>query len=290
MSNYVLRIICYGIFTSFFTISCVGGSTRIKGEIKNTKPSHKTAVAGTNPIKGKSEVLLQNQKTQQIAKPKDTCHVSETMNMAPPFWLEENGIVVTRVLKDCITFDGRKGFEIDTPWMAMGLPCTGGGGKVDWKGHYYKPKLVSYILSTDCRMKPSNLSVVREAGRSSLGLTEKAKLLAYNPFAVQYWEIPGLPDADVGFTVDLRSVQAKQHVWKNYLGGQPIPVKLYGRENAWVMGNHFYSIDAEIIKTGNYTFELVVKKVEAMDSDALKIVKERCEALRPARKCYKVFK
>jgi len=228
--------------------------------------------------------------SKPIVKPVDNCHVSQLGDQSPPMWLQDHGIVVTRILKDCITFDGRKGFEVDSPWMAMGLPCTGGGGKIDWKGRFYNPKLVSLVISTDCPMNPSSISVVKMAGQTALGLSPKAQLLAYNPFVVQYWEIPGLKDADVGFTVDLRSTEAKQRVWKNFLEQQSIPVRLYGRENAWVMGDHFYFVQGELVKTGTYTFKLEVKAVKAIKDEEMQLVKSNCESLRPSRKCYKVFK
>ncbi|MEZ4741763.1 MAG: hypothetical protein R3B45_04845 [Bdellovibrionota bacterium] len=203
---------------------------------------------------------------RDMEKPEDKCTSSSTLEKGEfPLFLPEQKIVVTRIIKDCVTFSGEKGFEKDSPWMAMGIPCTGGGGKIDIKGHRYSPKLVSFIFATDCAMQPSVISEVKNIGQKSLGLTEKAQLLAYNPFVVQYWEIPGLQDADVGFTVDLRSIESKQRVWKNFLENDPIPVLLYGRENAWVIGGKFYYIQGEIVRTGDLSFRIDVKEVKALD-------------------------
>jgi hypothetical protein len=189
-----------------------------------------------------------------------------------------------------LSFDGRKGYFDDSPWVAMGIPCTGGGGVVDYRGtNIYNPKIVSFVISTDCPMFPSDLQVVRKLGQDGFGLKSEAKLVAYVPFIVQYWELPGFRDSDVGFTVDLRTTQALTVAWKRFLDLEPLRVWLYGRENSWMVGGHFYAIEADLIYTQQHRFRLQVVKVKALNESEQQEVKARCEALRPSRKCHQVF-
>lgn len=223
--------------------------------------------------------------------PSVQCHAASGAHRDLPLWSAEHGIVVTRVLKECLTADGRRVFDAESPWMAMGIPCTGDGGKIDYKGDLYDPKLVSFILSTDCAMQPADLETVKSAGVAALGLDPKAKLLAYNPMAIQYWEVPGLNDADVGFTVDLRTNESLQRLWKGFADHQQgIPVVLYGRENAWVMGEQFFAVHGELVKTSRLRFRLNVKAIKALSADEIAQVKANCETLKPARNCFRVFK
>ena len=220
---------------------------------------------------------------------KQNCIQLENPNSSLPLWLQKQGIVVTRFLKECTTSDGYKGYEPDSPWVAMGFPCTGGDGRIEVGGHYFAPKIISMILSTDCSMFPSSLAQVRKAGVDALSLKNNSKLMALNPFAVQYWEIPGYDDADVGFTIDLRSVAAKQQLWKQFLEKKPIQVKLFGRENAWIRGYHFFYVDAELINTGVQKFQMRIKKVTPLDSKGVEEIRNRCESLQPRRNCSQVF-
>ena len=205
-----------------------------------------------------------------------------------PLWVKKESFVVTRLLKECTTHDGYQGYKAHSPWVAMGFPCTAGHGKIDVGGHYWSPKIVSLILSTDCTMQPG-LDQVQAAGAEALKLTPDARLMAFNPFAVQYWEIPGLQDADVGFSIDLRSVEAKQRVWRSFLDKTPIPVRLYGRENAWVRGYDFFFVDGELHNTGPSSFQLKIRKVEPLKKAEINKIRTRCEALQPRRNCSQVF-
>jgi hypothetical protein len=249
-----------------------------------TKNATKKASSPSNPNAAHDAPL-------KISEPQENCRPSNIENKQPPIWIPDTGIVVTRILKECVTLEGQEGFVENSPWMAMGIPCSGDGGKIDHKGELYDPKLISFLLSTDCAMSPTDLSAVKAAATKALGFSADAKLLAYNPLAIQYWEIPGQGDADVGFTIDLRTNASLQKIWKSFNEQQQsIPVRLYGRENAWVMGDQFFYVQGELVKTGNMTFRLVVKEVKALNADETATVKAGCEALRPARNCSKVFR
>ena len=255
-----------------------------------------TFVACTHQPKRPQENQIKQAKMMKGKKPaspktltKNQCIQFKDPNSSLPLWLQNQGIVVTRFLKECVTTEGSKGYEPDSPWVAMGFPCTGGDGRIEVGGHYFAPKIISMILSTDCSMFPASLDQVRKAGASALALKSNSKLMALNPFAVQYWEIPGYDDADVGFTIDLRSIAAKQQLWKQFLEKQPIQVKLYGRENAWIRGYHFFYVDAELINTGTQKFQIRIKKVTPLDGKGIQEIRDRCESLQPRRNCSQVF-
>lgn len=171
----------------------------------------------------------------------------------------------------------------------MGFPCTAGQGRIEVTGHYYAPKMVSLSLDTDCPMLPATLAAVEKGGATTLKLAKEAKLAAINPFAVQYWEIPGYAtDADVGVAITLRSIAAKRQLWKEFLEGSPIKLRLFGRENAWG-SPHFFVVTAALIYTGPYTFKLRVDQVELMSATQTEEVRSRCERLQPRRHCAQIF-
>lgn len=220
----------------------------------------------------------------------ETCHVVTKLTGELPVYLPGKGVVVTRLMKPCVTRDGQRGFEQDTPWLAMGFPCTGGSGRIEIKGtHYHNPKMVTFILGTDCPMSPQDKGTVDKLVRESLDLPPGAKLMAITPFVLQYWEIPGMTDADTGFQVDLRSAAALEGAWKRVRENEPLHVKLYGRENAWVQGGHFYAVDADLRLTGRHAFQVQVTGVKSLSEEELQELKGRCEALRPKRNCTDVF-
>ncbi|MFK7823187.1 MAG: hypothetical protein AB8G05_03465 [Oligoflexales bacterium] len=237
-----------------------------------------------------TKLLNDKQAATPIALSPNSCIPFKDPNSSLPLWLQNQGIVVTRFVKECTTNEGNRGYEPDSPWVAMGFPCTGGDGRIEVGGHYFAPKIISLILSTDCSMFPSSLDKVRQAGVSALALKSNSKLMALNPFAVQYWEIPGYDDADVGFTIDLRSIAAKQQLWKQFLEKKPIQVKLFGRENAWIRGYHFFDVDAELINTGVQKFQMRIKKVTPLDGKGIREIRDRCESLQPRRNCSQVFR
>jgi hypothetical protein len=185
--------------------------------------------------------------------------------------------------------DGRRGYTKKTPWLAMGFPCTGGSGRIDIKGHYHNPKLVSFIIGTDCAMAPSSHDQVRQIATTEFGLPSEARLMAYNPFVVQFWEIPGMTDSDTGYAIDLRSAPAIEGLWKKVRENQSFRVRLFGRENTWAPGGDFYQVEADLRLTGRLGFQISVVSVKALSSEELRQLKARCEALRPERNCSAVF-
>lgn len=246
------------------------------------------------PVAASQQAEAQASTTQGTAPvppplPPDPCHVYEKFGGEPPLVLKDKGVVLTRMMKPCVTRDGRRGFDKQSPYLAMGVPCTGGSGRIDIRGHYHNPRLVSFIIGTDCLMNPSSTAEVQTLLTSAYGLTPENKLLAYTPFVVQYWEVPGTSDADVGFSVELRSGVGTQGLWKQFRANSPVRVELYGRENAWVKGESFYHVTGDLVMTDRKSFRLDVVAIESLSPQRVDEIKSRCEDLKPKRKCIEVF-
>jgi hypothetical protein len=218
-----------------------------------------------------------------------TCQIFAKLPSTPPLPLPGQNVVLTRFLKSCITPAGLRGYEKTTPYLAMGFPCSGGGGRVELKGHYGNPKMVTFLLGTDCPLAPSNRDAVARLMGTTFGLPDSTKLVAYTPFVVQYWEIPAMVDADIGYALELRSAPAVEGLWRRFLKHEPVRVHLYGRENTWVPGDSFYFVEADLTQTGRTSFQLQAVQVKSLVKEQIAAVKLRCEALRPSRNCSEVF-
>ena len=174
--------------------------------------------------------------------------------------------------------------------MAMGFPCTGGEGRIDWKGNNYNaPKMVSFLLDTSCPMAPIDPLKLKASVKEEAGLPIESPMIAFNPFVVQYWEVIGYQDADATFSVDLRIGKSLTTGWNSFIKQKPLKVLLIGRENAWVPGNHMYAVDADILWASKNRFTLLVSGARTLKGLELANIKARCEALRPERECGKVF-
>ena len=151
----------------------------------------------------------------------ETCHRFANDQFKAPHYVAENSVVITRVINSCISRDGYYGYEDKSSWMAMGFPCTGGEGKVSIKGKLANPKMVSFIVSNACPMVPSEKSVVRDIAKDRLGVPLDVRLVAYYPFALQYWELLDFQDADTGFSIDFRTKLSLTDGWKAFVEGEP---------------------------------------------------------------------
>lgn len=208
-----------------------------------------------------------------------------------PVFVKSADAVLTRIAGPCDLADGTKGHLPTGGWMAMGFPCTGGEGRIDWKGtNYNLPKMVSFLLDTSCPMAPTDVNRLKTLVTTEVGISPKAPLIAFNPFVVQYWEVEGFDDADASFAVDLRTAKSLSSAWaKQFIKQQPIRVLLVGRENAWVPGNNIYAVKADLNWASKNRFTMKVLNAHVLKGDELNAVKTRCEALRPERECGKVF-
>jgi hypothetical protein len=138
-------------------------------------------------------------------------------------------------------------------------------------------------------MAPSTKESVQSLLATSYELPETMKLAAYTPFVVQYWEVNGSSDADIGYAIELRQAPAVDGLWRRFQQNDPIKVHLYGRENTWVQGDNFYAVEGALKMTGRTAFQLQVTQVKTLSRDEIAVVRARCEALRPRRNCTDVF-
>lgn len=207
----------------------------------------------------------------------------------PPLYIKTEGIMVTRMMKSCVTIDGENGFAKGASWMAMGFPCTGGPGKVEWKGSFYRPKMLSFIIANSCPMQPKEASTLASVGVTSLKLTPDSSLLAYYPLAIQYWELLDYDEADTGYIIEVRRPSSVPRAWKDFRRDIPIRLRLFGRENAWVRGRNIYQAEVELTRAGRSSFKLKVINAKPLTEQDRVAALSRCEALRPERNCTEVF-
>jgi hypothetical protein len=220
----------------------------------------------------------------------DDCVVYERFSSGQPVFIKNSGAVVTRMNQPCQNNEGKQGFKKNAGWMAMGVPCTGGDGRIDWKGtHYIRPKMVAFLIETNCAMEPRDKVRFRSEVEKEVGFPKTSSLLALTPFMVQYWEVPDYNEADVGISVELRHARSLDSGWKALREGQPLKVNLIGRENAWVDSDFLYIAEAEILVTAKNRFQIKVRDIRKLADSELQTVKARCEALRPERECQRVF-
>ena len=212
------------------------------------------------------------------------------INGTPPVSSPSNSYVVTKFFRACTTRNDAPGLAQNSAWLAMGFPCSGGDGRVDWKGsHYERPKLVEMILANDCPMGPVDQQALKSLAKKELGIPMESTVGAYTPFMVQFWEIPAIGESDIGFSVAMRENQGLTSTWGKMIKGEPLRILLVGRENAWTQTDHLYMVEADILITSRNRFRLKPVSVKVMTTKDIEAVRLRCEALRPARNCSGVF-
>jgi hypothetical protein len=255
-------------------------------------PQPTPAVAGSNQNSAVSNAtsgkpLADKVPTTTTPSAPDPCMIPK---VSLPASLGVVPAVATRFIKTCLTAAGETGVLQDTAWTAMGIPCSAGRGKVDVTGtNYLAPKMLAFPIATDCPMEPLNLNDISAAGRETLGLGPTSKVLAFNPFAVQFWELPGFTDTDVGFTIEFRSAAALEGGWSKLRENNPIRLNLYGRENAWVQGDNLYFVEADLLLTDKHAFKLKPVSIRPITVEEQTAVRGRCEKIRPRRNCSQIF-
>jgi hypothetical protein len=218
------------------------------------------------------------------------CVADQKMEQFEPILVQKTKTFVTRITSPCATPTGAKGHRPQFGWIAMGVPCTGGEGRIDWKGtNYLAPKMVSFLFDTTCPMAPRDTSTLLRETNTALGYDAATKMIAFNPFMAQYWEFPDLNEADTSFNPDLRNGKSLTSAWSQFVKGKPLKLLMVGRENAWAPGNFIYVIEAELTFINKNRFTASVINARLLKGDELTAIKTRCEALRPERECQKVF-
>lgn len=243
-----------------------------------------------------STEIQQDQTPPAATPPKITNSVSDECNSTidlqedQAIFLPENKVFITRVMSPCLNALGQKGHKRNAGWMAMGFPCSGGEGRIDWKGtNHSRPKMVSFLMETNCQMAPKDPGKLKTEAIKVLKLQETAPMIAFNPFMIQYWEVKDYSDADTSMAVDLRSTESLSAAWSHFIKGKPLKVFLVGRENAWVPGNKLYGVDGEIMFESKNRFTFKVTHAQLLTPSEREKIKTRCEALRPERACSEVF-
>jgi hypothetical protein len=206
-----------------------------------------------------------------------------------PYYISSASVVVISFLKKCETVDGQEGYQRGSSWTAMGFPCTAGRGRIDKKGDN-TPSLVAFHLQNSCPMKPGRTEDVEAVVRQTLNIPVDSRLIAYYPLSVDYWEFVDSSEADVGYRPEIYTPPAITQSWQKFsTKGEPLKLRLYGRENAWEPGRKLYEVEAQMFAEGRSTFRLEVTTARVLDEEGRKAVRERCEALRPKRDCSQAF-
>ncbi len=218
----------------------------------------------------------------------DPCHVLRVQGR-PPFFLKDKGFLVTNIVKPCVTRDGHRGFERGSPWMAMGIPCTGGSGRVRVDGKTYAPAMIHFDLATNCPMLPGPPELVRQHAVEALGLGSNDQLLAFTPLAVQYWEFVDFPDAGTGTDLRLWTAVGLKDAWGQFQKREPLTVRLYGRENAWVSQAIVYVVEGQVSPLSATQFTLRVQDVRPATPDEMAAAAQRCGLIRPPLNCGRIF-
>ena len=264
------------------TFAAVPGSNSPNGS--NTPNAVNTSNLPNRPA---SEVVPQADNCQALILNADS---EGNVSSTPPVTSPSNNFVVTKFFRPCATREGLPGMERNSAWLAMGFPCSGGEGRVDWKGtHYQRPKLVELIVANDCPMGPPDQQILKGLANKEMGIPLDSTVGAYTPFMVQFWEIPSLSKSDVGFSIELRDTEGLTTTWGKMIKGEALRVVLIGRENAWTQTDHLYQVEADILITAKNRFRLKPASVKVMTSKDIEAARSRCEALRPARNCTGVF-
>ena len=245
----------------------------------------------TPPKQSKKELTITKSRTNNNVAVAKKAEIKPEPSRCIPYpknlFLKDVNVAITTATKTCSDSTVEKGFLPESDFIAMGFPCSGGDGRVDWKGsNYSKPKMVSFLLETNCLVSSATYVQILTSLEKLAGKKLTGKILAVNPFMVQFWYAPGLDDADASFSIDLRSNRALDKVWNRYsTKNEAIPVHMYGRENAWTNQDAFYAVNGEIFSTGKNRFRLRVNNSEMLEKKQIEDVKKRCETLKPARDC-----
>ena len=225
--------------------------------------------------------------------PPEQCRTFKTVDAAIPYYLKQPdaSVVVTRLTKPCISRDGLRGFQPDTAWMAMGLPCAGGRGRIDIAGKTYNPKLITFNMGTECPMRPSEQDGLSSLVERTLGLAMTNTLLAYNPLAIQYWENLTTNDADFGTQINMRgNDDSLRNFWNDFKESKrTVKIRFFGRENAWVENNTMFKVEGDIKWQSPKYFIFVPQLVQAMTYDETQAVLQRCIASKASKACGEVF-
>ena len=271
------------VFICLLLCSCVNDG--------NTKKRKKISVP-VGSFMTKSELVTQSpsiQAEKPTTKPENDCIPFQKYIDRLPYFVSEKDVVINKVLSPCFDSEQNPGYLPSSNWTAMGFPCTGGKGTFDWKGSPRAPSLLLFTISNSCPMKPAGGSELKASIQEKMGLNDSANMIAYYPFSVFFWELQDGSDADTSFTIEVVSKSRGKNRWQDYLNGDGIPVRLYGKPNAFLPMREWYEVLAIIKRESASTFYIEVDNVRTLFDEDIEQVKSRCLDLRPRRRCNEIF-
>ncbi|MGE0173608.1 MAG: hypothetical protein AB7T49_12500 [Oligoflexales bacterium] len=255
------------------------------------EPTDSERLEVEKPAEKQDDAASKN-KTLPIVKdepPEEPCLPPEEQGISAPAYLDQSGIMVTQVVNECLTKDNEGKIKEEIRMLAMGFPCTAGKGEVDITGYASSPKMVAFNISNSCPMSPQGQHEAKARIEAEWNLGSTANLLAYFPMSIQYWELEGYSEADVGSSVELRSSEGLSQAWKTFLKGQPLHLKVFGRENAWLAQHHMYQADVELLKQTEQTFKVKVVSMKVLNNEELEDARKRCLTSLSQGTCGDVF-
>lgn len=184
----------------------------------------------------------------------------------------------------------RKGFF----WVGMGVPCTGGEGRIKVVGKSTFPKKVVFPLDNACPMAFTTAEANKPHFAQVLGFPPTAKALALYPLDTIYWHFSGTTAAGLGNDVTIHRGQLR--IWNMIYQGRKVPLRMVGRENSFKPSGKLFQVEA-MLSRGQTEHSFVVEIVSAAvltDAQAEQVVrecqirlrkpglKEECLNLRPA--------
>lgn len=218
------------------------------------------------------------------------CHgIKDGMQI--PYFLSEQPVLFLQFVKACTTTNGMPGYGTQSSWTALGVPCSGGLGRIDKRGHETNsPSVVRFQLALNCPMAPARTQDAERAAQKSLNLPGDARLIAFYPLTVEYWEFENSADTGLGSNPTLTSAPGLSN-WQKFVNHKStnFPVKLYGRENSWSQSKFVYEVSANILPENRSQFRIQVQKMRQLSEEEAKTVLDRCKSNESPAGCEEIF-
>ncbi|NRA67344.1 MAG: hypothetical protein HRU19_22865 [Pseudobacteriovorax sp.] len=263
------------LLVSFFYLSCTSTPKKVTKPIVQKKPPPAAVTIPKPPVVEDAVDTRYDPACQALPEKLQTL----------PLFVKRANALISKFVKSCTTKEGVEGILAGSPWTALGFPCTGGKGRVDWKGNRYRPKLAQFQFINSCPMATNDPGALRSLIQTELPVPTNSQLIAYYPFSVVFWEVPEFGDTDVGHVLELYSPAARADGWKAFQANKPLYVRLFGRENSLVKSENLYQVDGYILQETPQTFRFKVENVTPLDQEKAEEIKKRCLLLVPKRDC-----
>jgi hypothetical protein len=291
LSSYIVRRSFAKVFALAILVlfnACTFGSKNTEEPVSATKKKRRTPRTSDSTNDSNDSDKSQQALSSEVEK-SAWCEPISKKDFVTPHVLESYPVFITRLMKNCTLPDGTTSYDKTSSWTAMGVPCTSGDGQVRWTDKYLAPKLVGFRMTNACPMIPTDLLKLSAEVTNVLGLDEAARLLAFTPMSIQFWELEGLPELDTGYEIEFRSPQSLNKVWPKVRDGEPLPVVVYGRENSWFQNGPMFKARGEIIVYQRNKFRIDVKELSVLTDEQRQEVRAKCERINPKSVCAGIF-